>query len=257
MKKILLLLVALLTAMTAWAEDYITDVMVIGGSQSVVNNLKDTYTRQGWTVIDQDLNKGCGSSSDYIYLLYKKASEDSASVGAFITNFLISTATGTIPDSFSSSDRTYHLVPFDGSDYFKNNKGDLNSHCGSSSATIHLYFTKEYDPNGKDYSTVKSIAFNDTQAGGVPVADATTGYDLNTGAGGDYNAGVVILFWIFFNELRHTRSGNIGGNQSKLRAFLRHLLHGEVQIGSGISKFLKKSIGFHHFDTLLTCSVSA
>ena len=32
MKKILLLLVAMLAAMTARAEDYITDVMVIGGS---------------------------------------------------------------------------------------------------------------------------------------------------------------------------------------------------------------------------------
>ena len=186
MKKILLLLLALIASANVWAADFITDVMVIGGSKSVVNDLKDTYTSQGWTVIDQDLNKGCGSSSDYIYLLYKKASEDSASVGAFITNFLISTATGTIPDSFSDNYRTYHLVPCDGSDYFKNNKGDLNSHCGSSSATIHLYFTKEYDPNGKDYSTVKSIAFNDTQAGGVPVAGATTGYDLNAGAGGDY-----------------------------------------------------------------------
>ena len=186
MKKILLILLALIASVNVWAEDYITDVMVIGGSQSVVNNLKDTYTGQGWTVIDQDLNKGCGSSSDYIYLLYKSASETDVELGAFITDFVISTETGTIPDSFSSSDRTYHLVPFDGSDYFKNNKGDLNSHCGSSSATIHLYFTREYDPDGKDYSTVKSIAFNDTQAGGVPVAGATTGYDLNAGAGGDY-----------------------------------------------------------------------
>ena len=186
MKKILLLLLALIASVNVWAEDYITDVMVIGGSKSVVNDLKETYTSQGWTVIDQDLNKGCGSSSDYIYLLYKSASETDVEAGTVITNFLISTATGTIPDSFLSNDRTYHLVPFDGSDYFKGNKGDLNSHCGSSSATIHLYFTREYDPDGKDYSTVKSIAFNDTQSGGVPVAGAPTGYDFNTGAGGDY-----------------------------------------------------------------------
>ncbi len=187
MKKSFFILVAMLAVgATAWAEDYITDVMVIGGSQSVVNDLKDTYTRQGWTVIDQDLNKGCGSSSDYIYLLYKSASETDVEAGAFITDFAISTATGTIPDVFSNNTRTYHLVPFDGSDYFKNNKGDLNSHCGSSSATIHLYYTKEYSRAGTDYIAVKSIAFNDTQAGGVPVAGATTGYDLNTGAGGDY-----------------------------------------------------------------------
>ena len=66
MKKILLLFVALLVTTTVWAADFITDVMVIGGSKSVVNSLKDTYTSQGWEVINQDLNAGCGSSSDYI-----------------------------------------------------------------------------------------------------------------------------------------------------------------------------------------------
>ena len=184
MKKILLILVALLATSSVWAEDYITDVMVIGGSKSETNALKTTYTNQGWTVIDQDLNAGCGSSSDYIYLLYKKASETGVEPGAFITDFVISTATGTIPDNLSyNNNRTYQLVPFDGSNYFKNNKGDLNSHCGSSSATIHLYFTRDYDRDGYDYSTVKSIAFNNTQAGGVTAVDDSTGYDLNTGCG--------------------------------------------------------------------------
>ena len=187
MKKILLLLMMLPASMGVWAEDYITDVMVIGGSKSEINALKSTYTAQGWTVIDQDLNKGCGSSSDYIYLLYKSASETDVDPGAFITDFVISTATGSIPDNLSYNNyRTYQLVPFDGSDYFKNNKGDLNSHCGSSSATIHLYFTREYDPDGKDYSTVKSIAFNNTQSGAVTETDGSNGYDLNAGAGGDY-----------------------------------------------------------------------
>ena len=194
MKKILLILVALLATSSVWAEDYITDVMVIGGSKSETNALKTTYTNQGWTVIDQDLNAGCGSSSDYIYLLYKKASDTTTDV-TFITNFLVSTATGTISDSFQSNfSRTYYLVPFDGSTYFKNNKGDLNSHCGSSSATIHLYYTKDYVGGGADYATVKSIYFNDIQSGAVgeggetttgavAESDGTTGYDLNTGCG--------------------------------------------------------------------------
>ena len=67
MKKILLLLVAMLATVNGWAVNYITDVMVIGGSKSEVNSLKTTYTGQGWVFIDQDLNDGCGSSSDYIY----------------------------------------------------------------------------------------------------------------------------------------------------------------------------------------------
>ncbi len=182
MKKTILLLMALIAGAAAWAENYITDVMVIGGSKSETTNLKNKYTGQGWTFIDKDLNDGCGSGSDYVYLLYKSASETTTGA-TFITHFLVSTVTGTIPDSFQSSDRTYYLVPFDGSDYFKNNKGDLNSHCGSSSATIHLYYTKDYDRDGRDYATVKSITFNDTQDGGVTADGGSTGYDLNTGCG--------------------------------------------------------------------------
>ena len=51
MKKILLLLIAIIATTTVWAEDYITDVMVIGGSKSETNALKTSYTNQGWTVI--------------------------------------------------------------------------------------------------------------------------------------------------------------------------------------------------------------
>ena len=179
MKKILLLLVALFAATTVWAGNYVTDVMVIGGSKSETNDLKTYYSSQGWTVVDQDLNAGCGSGSDYIFLLYKTAGETDPDA-TFITNFLISTAT-TPPNSFINNGRNYYLVSCDGSDYFKDNQGDLNSHCGSNSAYIHLYYTKDY--SGEDYSTVKSISFSDTQVGGVPVAGGSTGYDLNTGCG--------------------------------------------------------------------------
>ncbi|MBQ4007925.1 MAG: leucine-rich repeat protein, partial [Muribaculaceae bacterium] len=175
----------LIASVNVWAEDYITDVMVIGGSKSVVNDLKDTYTGQGWTVIDQDLNKGCGSSSDYIYLLYKTASNQSLDAGAFITGFYISDASGTAPDNVTHDGHTYTLVPYDGSDYFMGTKGDLNSHCGANSAYIHLYYTKD---NDEYYSStaVNAISFNDTQSGAVGVNGGTTGYDLNTGGGGDY-----------------------------------------------------------------------
>ena len=182
MKKIFLLLMALIAATTVWAEDYITDVMVIGGSKSETNTLKTTYTNQGWTVIDQDLN--AGASGDYIFLLYKTADEN-ASGASFITDFYLSSASGTVPDNLEHNGRTYHLAACDGSDYFKNSNGDLNSHC-SGSAYIHLYYTKEYLDNGEDYSTVKTISINNTQAGAVGENGGTTGYDLNSGAGGDY-----------------------------------------------------------------------
>ncbi len=182
MKKILLLLVALLATTTVWAADFITDVMVIGGSKSVVNSLKDSYTSEGWTVIDQDLNAGCGSGSDYIYLLYRTDSNESLDAGAFITGFYISNASGTAPDNVTYGGHTYTLVPYDGSDYFKNNKGDLNSHCGSGSAYIHLYYTKD---NNENYSStaVNSITFDATQSGAIGVTGDSEGYDLNTGCG--------------------------------------------------------------------------
>ena len=184
MKKIFLLFIALIATTTVWAEDYITDVMVIGGSKSETNALKASYTAQGWTVIDQDLN--AGASGDYIFLLYKKASESNASYDTFITDLYLSSVSGTAPDYLEYNGRSYLLVSYDGSEYFKSSKGDLNCHC-SGSAYIHLYYTIGYpDNDGQDYSTVKSIHFNSTQAGAVGENGGTTGYDLNAGAGGDY-----------------------------------------------------------------------
>lgn len=53
-----------------WAQTGITDVMLIGGDESTVDNLKTTYEGQGWTVINYDLNgktlsRSLSESSDY------------------------------------------------------------------------------------------------------------------------------------------------------------------------------------------------
>ncbi len=182
MKKFLLLFVALLTTTTVFADDFIYDVMVIGGNQTEVNNLKSSYTAQGWTVVNKDLNAGCGSSSDYIYLLYRKGKDSLQNVNnkPFITDFLISDANGTAPDSIVYG-RTYYLVPCDGGTKFKNSKGDLN--CNAGGKTIHLYYARE---NYYDFRTVKDITFNNTQSGGVGTNSTNTGYDLNAGASGEY-----------------------------------------------------------------------
>ena len=198
MKKILLLFVAMLATTTVWAADFITDVMVIGGSKSVVNSLKDTYTSEGWTVIDKDLNAGCGSGSDYIYLLYKTESNESLDIGAFITGFYISDASGTAPDNVTYNGHTYTLVSYDGSDYFKGTKGDLNSHCGSSSAYIHLYYTTDDDVNYSS-TAVTAITFDAIQSGAIGVDGDSEGYDLNTGCGSSSD-------YIYM----HTGTGNKG-----------------------------------------------
>ena len=173
------LLVLLGSVQGSLATDFITDVMVIGGTQSEVNTLMDTYKGRGWKVIDQDLNKGCGSKSDYIYLLYKTASGDDANA-TFITDFYISTASGTPPEGIISNNRTYTLTPYDGGSHFESVHGDLNSNAGG--ADIHLYYTKD----NYDDRAVKSITFNNTKSGAEGENGGMTSCDLNKGAGGDY-----------------------------------------------------------------------
>lgn len=172
------LLLALLPTVTAWADEGIKDVMVIGGSESKVNSLKTSLTGQGWHVIDKDLNRGAGG--DYIYLLYKSETSNGVNNG-YITDFYISDAKGTAPDNLTHNGRTYTLVSFDGGDSFKESKGDLNR--GADGKYIHLYYTTALFPNNR---FITGISFNSTQTGAVGVNGGSDGYDLNAGAGGDY-----------------------------------------------------------------------
>ena len=183
MKKTILLLVAALATTTMWAEGYITDVMVIGGTQTEVNDLKATYANQGWIVIDKDLNQGCGSSSDYIYLLYKEVTDTTGATAAdqFITDFVIYTGSGTVRDTMKYNDRAYYLVPYDGGEHFESVQGDLNSNCRTGSANIHLYYTTTSQDDR--CCAVKSITFDNQKDGAVTTTSGTTGYDLNTGCG--------------------------------------------------------------------------
>lgn len=57
----------------AQAQAYITDVATFGsGNSDTAKRLKNTYTNNGWTVIDKDLNEGAGGI--YIYIAYKTSS---------------------------------------------------------------------------------------------------------------------------------------------------------------------------------------
>ena len=69
MKRIsrLLMLAAIAAAVPVHAATFVKDVMLIGHpDEDEIAALKSTYTGQGWTVIDQDLNKG--ADGDYIYM---------------------------------------------------------------------------------------------------------------------------------------------------------------------------------------------
>ena len=153
---------------------YITDVKLIGGSQSEVNSLANNYALKGWLVNEQNLNEGAGG--DVIYLLYKMGSVASANQ-SFITDIYLPTVSKSedTPGSLDYGDRHYTLASYDGSSNFKKYKGNLNNGV-SGGDQIHLYYTTDYY---NDHKAISSIIFNRTQSGAVGKNGSTTGYNLN------------------------------------------------------------------------------
>ena len=177
---IMLLMVMLFTGNVAFATDYIKDVLLIGhDDEDQFNALQASLVQQGWIAINKDLNAGCGSSSDYIHLLYKKESTANNFNWDYITDFFIS---NTYESSKTYGDRTYYPVPCQGSNSFVESHGDLNNNAGGK--YIYLYYTRD---NFSNRRVVNGISFNDTQSGAVPLEGSGDGYDLNKGVNGsDY-----------------------------------------------------------------------
>ena len=154
----------LTTTLTVHASGYyyyIKDVMVIGGTKTEVNNFKTNYQAQGWMVINQDLNAGCGGSSDYIYLLFKGDATADENV-SYITDFYIKQGSTDVSNELIHNGRVYHLAAYDGGNHFKSQKGDLNSNAGGD--CIHLYYTRG---DFSDNRIVTRIYFDDTQLGAL------------------------------------------------------------------------------------------
>ena len=153
--------------------------MLIGGTSGETTTLKNSLTTNGWTFINYDLNKGCGSSSDYVYLLYK-AEADTSGDRDYVTGFYIKSGASGVTNTFTSGGKIYTLTPYVGGSHFKGQKGDLNSNTGESSASIHLYYTKDNSSG----TAIKSVTFNATQSGALGANGASSpGYDLNDGCG--------------------------------------------------------------------------
>ena len=205
--------------LTASATDFITDVMVAGHkNQSDFNTLIENLQQQGWTDINQDLNQGCGSGSYYIHLLYKKQSS-SGNSGTPITGFYIRTGANP-PDNLTYEGRTYYLVPCQGSNSFVSGHGDLNAGCGSGSAYIFLYYTKDALSNN---TGVTGITFNTTQSGAVGENGGSTGYDLNTGCGS--NSAYIYMHLTTASGANVVTLCSGSGNVQ--------LLHGHILTGTG------------------------
>ena len=182
--RLAMLILAMVFTSTMNAVDVITDVMLIGAeTEEECNKLKETYTAQGWTLINYDLNKGIPwGKGDGIFLLYKSSNNESLLDG-FITDFYIKQGSWPIPDELTHNGRTYHIVPYEGGAHFKGQKGDLNSNTGEKSDAIHLYYTRD---KFSDYRAVTEIVFNNEQKNAIGKNGGSEGYDLNAGAGGAY-----------------------------------------------------------------------
>ena len=151
----------------------ISAVKLIGGSSSEISSLKSTAQRQGWTVIESNLN--AGTRGDVIYLCYKMTDGSD-----YITDLYLSSGSNPVSGSITVNGRSYTLCPHEGGSHFTGIKGDLNSNAGGDD--IHIYYTKDRFSDGR---AVTDIWFNASSSGAVKKDAGSTAYDLNKGAGGD------------------------------------------------------------------------
>ena len=175
----MLLLATLLltmTAQTAWADtwpEYITDVVLAGGTESEATSVKNSTAYSGYTWCSTSLNDG--TSGDVIYIGYKKSSSPAYINGGYITDFIIIDAgTGTEghnpPYSLTFQGRTYYRCPAAGGDYFVNsNHGNLTSQAANG-WNMYLYYTKNNfdDKRAVDGISIYSVGdINEHKSGAI------------------------------------------------------------------------------------------
>lgn len=179
-KRAMMVLAVLLTALTADATEFITDVKLIGyKNKTQFDNLQDKLEKEGWTAINKDLNADAGG--DYIHLLYKSEANTDGLNHGYITDFyILGSKSGSVDEEVTYQGRTYHLVSFEGSTEFENGNGDLNRGAGGD--YIHLYYTK--DPMNEQ--AVSEIVFDNSESGALGNQGGSAAYDLNNKAGGKY-----------------------------------------------------------------------
>ena len=170
------LFLAVLTTTTAWADswpEYITDVVLAGGTESEATSVKNSSTYSGYTWCSTSLNDG--TSGDVIYIGYKKSSSPAYINGGYITDFIIIDAgTGTEghnpPYSLTFQGRTYYRCPAAGGDYFVNsNHGNLTSQAANG-WNMYLYYTKNNfdDKRAVDGISIYSVGdINEHKSGAI------------------------------------------------------------------------------------------
>ena len=184
----LTLMVAMLAAafQPARAQDsypeYISEVKVLGcADRTNINTVSDSYTQNGWTLVDYDLNKG--AYGDHIYLIYKKTSRNNTD-GRYITDFIVSDVE-TPSNTLTYNGRTYHLCSCDGYSTFTNSKGNLNRGA-SDNRYVYLYYTTD---NFDDKRAVTGISFDATSSNAVQLQCTTCQLGTTTYKEADFNRG--------------------------------------------------------------------
>ena len=157
-----------MTAQTAWAQDtpwpsYITNVVLVGGTEQEAQNAKSGYS--GYTWCSTSLNYGTGGET--IYIGYK-TSNSADTDGDYITDFIVVDAVDhNPPSSVYCNGHTYYLCPAAGGDYFANtNKGNLTSRA-TSGWNIYLYYTKANFSDKRAVSSINITIGEDTKSGSI------------------------------------------------------------------------------------------
>ena len=148
---------------------YISKIAVAYGAKE--STPKDILTNNGFTVIDYDLNKGCGSTSHYIYMGYKTTQNPSEAItGIFFR-------TGENPPASATFDGvTAYLLGGSGeSNPGENTYVDLNKDAGGS--YIYTYVTRD----ASRAAVLKELYFNSSNSASGYV---TPNVNLNSGTSG-------------------------------------------------------------------------
>ena len=158
---------------------YIKEIKLSGFKDNSAT-AKALLENEGFTVIDQDLNKYAGGL--YIYLGYKTTNNYDEAV----KDLKIVTGKGNNMSSITLGSRQYNIFPYTGVEKFVNETGALN--CDAGGTWMWLYYTTNASSDGKAIERVffDSKSGNRNSANIQNVTDSSGKvWDLNEDAGGD------------------------------------------------------------------------
>ncbi len=179
----LAVLVSMLSPSVGWATTFIKDVAVSCDTDE--GTAKKALTNNGYTVVDTDLNAGCGKGTYYVYVGYTTTTNAAEA----ITDLIIAHNYSPSSDSFtwSYTGKFYRIA----TNVLEN--GNLNRGRGSGSANLWLYYSKTGNTtNGQSLVTsiYGKIGASSSSEYLVGVTSSTAkpegSIDLNMGAGGSY-----------------------------------------------------------------------